>query len=236
MPRRRPLILVIDDDPAIRRLVKRSLEMEGYRTIVAGDGQTGLRLVEEEEPALVILDIMMPGMDGFQVCEQVRRFSQVSIVMLTARGLPEDAVHGLDLGADDYIAKPFSTEELSARVKTVLRRSRFPEEMPQHAFACGKLSIDFSHHCVTVDGKEVMLTNTEYRLFCLLAANAGKVLTQDQLLTGVWGWEYRGDIHILQVVINRLRKRIEDDPGNPRYIVTRSGIGYECREPDAVGR
>ncbi|MCX5999233.1 MAG: response regulator transcription factor [Chloroflexi bacterium] len=231
MPSRKPLILVIDDDRGLQKLARRSLELEGYRVIIAGDGPTGLQLVEDEEPALVILDIMMPGMDGFQVCERVRQFSDVPIVMLTAKGRLEDVVHGLDVGADDYVTKPFSTDELMARVKAVLRRSRFPEEMPQPAFACGKLGIDFSHHRVTVDGKEVLLTPTEYRLLCLLAANAGKVLTQDQLLTEVWGWQYRGDIHILQVAINRLRKRIGDDPNNPRYIATRSGIGYMCKEP-----
>ena len=199
--------------------------------MTASDGKTGLQLIEDEDAALVLLDIIMPGLDGFQVCERTRHFSNVPIIMLTAKSRIEDVVNGLDTGADDYVTKPFGTDELLARVKATLRRSRFPEEMVQPPFTSGKLHIDFAQHRVTLDEKEVILTSTEYRLLCLLACNAGRVLTQDQLLTEVWGWQYHGDVHILQVAVNRLRKKIGDDPNNPKYIATRSGIGYIFKEP-----
>ena len=236
MPQRKPLILVVDDDPGILKLVSLNLELEGYHVITARDGKTALELIENEQPTLVILDIMMPGMDGFQTCERTREFSEVSIIMLTAKGRAEDVIHGLDVGADDYVIKPFSTDELLARVRAVLRRSKFPEEMPQPPFISGQLCIDFSRHQVTRDKEEVMPTPTEYRILCLLARNAGRTITQDQLLTEVWGQEYCGDTHILQVAVARLRKKIGDDPGNPKYIVTRPGIGYTLKKaptPDA---
>lgn len=231
MPHRKPSILVIDDDPGLLKLVSRNLELEDYQVITAIDGETGLQLIEDEEPALVLLDIMMPGLDGFQVCERVRQFSEVPIIMLTAKGRAEDIVHGLDTGADDYVIKPFDTNELLARVKAVLRRAKFPEEMPQPPFTSGELCIDFSQHRVTIAGKEVMLTPTEYRILCLLARNAGRVITRDHLLTEVWGWEYRGSTHILQVAVARLRKKIGGDPSNPKYIITRPGIGYTFKKP-----
>ena len=231
MASRKPLILVVDDDRGLLKLVRRDLELEDYGVITASDGKTGLQLIEDEEPTLIILDVMMPGLDGFQVCERTRDFSAVPIIMLTAKSRLQDVVNGLDIGADDYVIKPFGTDELLARVKAVLRRSKFPEQMVQPPFTSGNLHIDFAQHRVTLGEKEVILTPTEYRLLCLLACNAGRVLTQDQLLTEVWGWQYHGDVHILQVAVNRLRKKIEDDPNNPKYIATRSGIGYIFKEP-----
>jgi len=231
MPSRKPLILVIDDDPGLLKLMKRDLLSDGYRAITASDGKTGLQLIEDEQPTLVLLDVMMPGLNGFQVCQRARRFSDVPIIMLTAKGRLEDVVHGFDIGADDYVVKPFCVEQLLARVKAVLRRAKFPEKMVRPLFTSGELAIDFALHRVTLDGKVVILTTTEYRLLCLLACNAGMVLTQDQLLTEVWGWQYHGDSHILQVAVNRLRKKIDDDPGKPKYISTRSGIGYIFSEP-----
>lgn len=234
MASRKPLILVVDDDPGLLKLMKRDLLSDGYRAITASDGKTGLQLIEDEEPTLVILDVMMPGLDGFEVCQRVRRFSNVPIIMLTAKGRLEDVVHGLDIGADDYVTKPFGIDALLSRIRAVLRRTKFTEEMPQPSFTSGGLSIDFARHRVTLDGKQVVLTATEYRLLCLLACNVGTVLAQDHLLSEVWGWEYRGDTHLLQVAVNRLRKKIDDDPGKPKYIFTRPGIGYIFSEPSVA--
>ena len=231
MPHRKPLILVVDDDPGILKLVSTNLDLEGYQVITARDGTAAIQVVENQQPTLVVLDIMMPGIDGFQTCQGIREFSEVPIIMLTAKGRSEDVIQGLNVGADDYVIKPFSTEELLARVRAVLRRAKFPEEMPQPPFASGELSIDFARHQVTAGGEEIMLTPTEYRILCLLARNAGRTITQDQLLTEVWGQEYCGDTHILQVAVARLRKKIHDDPGSPKYIVTRPGIGYTFKKP-----
>jgi DNA-binding response OmpR family regulator len=226
MPSRKPLILVVDDDPKILKLMKRDLQLEGYRVATATGGRIALQLIEDEEPDLVILDIMMPDMDGLQVFQRVRQFSQVPIIMLTAKAQSEDVIHGLEAGAEDYVVKPFSVDVALARVKAVLRRTKFPEEQPQSPLTSGKLCIDVAQHAVRLAGNEIKLTPTEYRLLCLLARNAGKVIPTDRLLTEVWGWQYRGDTHLLQVAINRLRKKIKDNPSSPRYIATRSGIGY----------
>jgi len=231
MPHRKPLILVVDDDPGILKLVTLNLELEGYQVITARDGKSAIQLVENQQPTLVILDIMMPGIDGFQTCQGIREFSEVPVIMLTAKGRTEDVIQGLAAGADDYVVKPFSTEELLARVRAVLRRAKFPEDMPQPPFSSGDLLIDFGHHQVTINGDEVLLTPTEYRILCLLARNAGRTITQDQLLTEIWGQEYCGDTHILQVAVARLRKKIADDPSSPKYIVTRPGIGYTFKKP-----
>lgn len=225
------LVLVVDDDPGLVRLITLNLELEGYRVITANNGKAALQLTKEQQPSLVLLDIMLPNMDGFQVCERIREFTDVPIIMITAKGGAEDVVHGLDIGADDYVIKPFSINELVARVKAVLHRAKFPQESAQAPFVSGQLCIDFNHHLVTIDGKEVLLPPTEYRILCLLARNAGRVLTHDHLLTEVWGREYRSDTHILQVAVARLRKRVGDDPGNPKYIVTRPGIGYMFKKP-----
>ena len=225
------LIVVVDDDPGILKLVSLNLQLEGFRVVTAADGKEAVQLVHDEQPALVLLDVMMPVMDGFQACERIREFSEVPIIMLTAKGGIEDVVRGLDTGADDYVVKPFSINELVARVKAVLHRTKFPQEMPQPAFASGDLCIDFAQHQVKIGDSEIVLPPTEYRILCLLARNAGRLITYEQLLTEVWGREYRGDIHILQVAVARLRKRLGDDPGNPKYIATRPGIGYTFKKP-----
>jgi len=231
MPQQKPLILIVDDDSGLVKLVSLNLELDGYQVVTAAEGKTALQLIKNEQPALVLLDIMMPGMDGFQACERIREFSEVPIIMITAKGGVEDVVHGLDIGADDYITKPFSINELLARVKAVLHRAKFPQEEPQPPFTSGQLRIDFDHHLVTIDEREVMLPPTEYRILCLLARNAGRVITHDYLLTEVWGREYRSDTHILQVAVARLRKKIGEDPSNPKYIATRPGIGYTFKKP-----
>jgi len=219
-------VLVVDDDPGLLKLVRHTLEMEGYDVTTASDGKTGLQLIEDEQPSLVLLDIMMPGLDGFQVCERVRKYLKVPIIMLTAKSRVDDVVHGFDVGADDYVTKPFGTDELLARVKTILRRSMPQDRTRRPPLTCDGLCIDFANRQVTKNGKEVILTPTEYRLLCPLAANAGRVITHNQLLSEVWGWEQRGNPHILKTFIARLRKKIETDPSNPKYITTRPGIGY----------
>lgn len=231
MSDRTPLILVIDDDLALLKLMRRDLQLAGYRAITASNGKTGLQLIKNEEPTLVILDIMMPGLDGFQVCERIREFSPVPIIMLTAKGRPEDIIHGLEIGSDDYVTKPFSIEVVLARIKAVLRRAQFPEEMVRSTFTSGELSIDFSRHRVTLDKREIALTPTEYGILRLLACNAGSMVTHDHLLTEIWGLEYRGDTHILQAAVNRLRKKIGDTGSNRKYIITRSGVGYTLKSP-----
>ena len=226
MAMRKPLILVVDNDPAVLRLVSHSLEAEGYQAITAEEGMTALRLVESESPNLVLLDIVMPGLDGYQVCKRIRELTDTPIIMLSIKDQVKDVAYGLDNGADDYLPKPFSPSELLARTKAVLRRTQFPEWMPQPVFTYDSLSIDFAQGKVMVSGKEIRLSSTEYRLLFLLARNAGRVCTQDQLLEKIWGWEYRGATHVLQVAISRLRQKIGDDPHNPKYIVTKVNIGY----------
>jgi len=165
-------------------------------------------------------------MNGFEVCQSIRAFSDTPVIMLTMSDQDEDVVRALKSGADDYVTKPFSVEVLLARIQAVLRRAKFPEEVARPEFHSGELVIDFEQHQVSVAGKEVKLTDTEYKILSLLARHPGRVFTQDQLLEKVWGWEYRGENHILQVSISRLREKIEDNPRDPKYILTRVGIGY----------
>jgi DNA-binding response OmpR family regulator len=221
-------ILTADDDPHLLRLIACNLELEGYNVLVASDGKQAIEQIEQYLPDLVLLDVMMPKLDGFMVCRRVREFSTVPIIIVTAHGQDQDKVRGLDLGADDYLTKPFSVNELLARVRAVLRRVQsIPNE---HTYALhtiiGDLSIDHTQHQVTMAGKEVELTTLEYGLLTCLAQNAGRVLTQDLLLKHVWGAGYSGESHILQVNINRLRSKLEPDPAHPRYILTKVGIGY----------
>jgi DNA-binding response OmpR family regulator len=226
MHKQESLVLVVDDDPALLKLMRDSLALADYQVITASDGKTALQLIEDSKPALVLLDIMMPGMDGFQVCECVRRFSQVPIIMLTAKGRPEDVMHGLEIGADDYIVKPFSVDIALARVKAVLRRTQTRQETKQPTLTFGELSIDLASQRVMLGGTEIVLTSTEYRIMSLLAHHAGSIMTHDYLLTQVWGDEYRGDTHVLQAAINRLRRKIGDTAREGKYITSRSGIGY----------
>jgi DNA-binding response OmpR family regulator len=226
-----PLVVVADDDPGTLRLVSQNLQMEDFRVMTAADGKEAVKLVRDVQPTLALLDIGMPVMDGFKACERIREFSEVPIIMLAASGSVEDVVRGLDTGADDYIVKPFSVNELVARVKAVLYRTRFPQEVPQSTFVSGDLRIDFSQHQVEIADKEILLTPTEYRVLCLLARNAGKILTYQQILTGVWGEEYRSDTRVLQVLMGRLRKRLGDSADMPKYIATRPGVGYAFNKP-----
>jgi two-component system KDP operon response regulator KdpE len=183
----------------------------------------------------LILDIMMPGMDGFAVCQRVREFSSVPIIMLTAKGELADKVKGFDLGADDYLAKPFGPEELVARVKAVLRRTRSEEVRPQPLFVCGDLQIDFAQRRVTVRGGDVKLSRTEYKLLHYLATHVDRVLLHEDILRQVWGPEYREETEYLWVYIRYLRQKIEEDPSNPRYIISEPGAGYFLRRPPDNG-
>ena len=229
MPFKKTTVLTADDDPHLLRLVMRNLQLEGYEVLTASDGQQALEQMKAHTPDLLLLDVMMPRMDGFTVCQEVRAYSAVPIIMVTARGQERDKVRGLDLGADDYLTKPFGVEELLARVRAVLRRAQFTAS--DHASASptltiGEITIDYAQHLVTLAGQEVELTPTEYRILAYLAQNAGRVVTQDVLLEYVWGPEYAGESHILQVNVNRLRHKLEPDPAHPRYILTKVGIGY----------
>ena len=228
MPVKKTTILTADDDPQLLRLVARNLELEGYEVLMASDGKQALEQIEQQVPDLVLLDVMMPKIDGFTVCQRVREFSAVPIIIVTARGQDQDKVRGLNLGADDYLTKPFSVDELLARVQAVLRRAQFIPSEHTHAMrtTIGDLSVDYAQHLVTMAGRELMLTPIEYGLLVYLAQNAGRVLTQDLLLEHVWGAEYIGESHMLQVNINRLRRKLEPDPVHPRYILTKVGIGY----------
>ncbi len=237
MPLKKTTVLTADDDPHLLRLVMRNLELEGYEVLTASDGQQALEQMKTHAPDLVLLDVMMPRMDGFTVCQQVRAFSTVPIIMVTARGQEQDKVHGLNLGADDYLTKPFGVDELLARVRAVLRRAQFTASDRASApptSTIGEITIDYAQHLVTMGSQEVELTPTEYRILAYLAQNAGHVVTQDLLLEHVWGAEYMGESHILQVNVNRLRHKLEPDPANPRYILTKVGIGYLIATQPAV--
>jgi len=226
MPSRGVSVLVVDDDERVLRLLQRILELEGYRVFTAGSGEAALNMFEQLNPDLVLLDIMMPGMDGLTVCQRIREFSDRPIIMVTAKGNDEEKVRGLDAGADDYVTKPFSAAVLVARIKAVLRRANLLVERPERVFRCGDLVIDPARRLVTVGGVEVRLTATEYALLSYLALNAGRLLTPDQILEKVWGDDYLGETHLLQVNIARLRRKLGDNARNAKYIVTRPGIGY----------
>ena len=231
MTARKQLILTADDDPQLLRLVSRSLELEDFHVLTAADGVEALAIIEAQPLDLVLLDVMMPKMDGFTVCQKVREFSSVPIIIITARGQDNDKIKGLNMGADDYLTKPFNIDELTARVRAVLRRTQFVPQEQTHATrtvtTIGNLTIDYAQRLVTLDDKEVVLTPTEYRVLAYLIQNAGRVVTQDLLLEYVWGPEYVGESHMLQVNVNRLRRKIEPEPTHPRYILTKVGIGYQ---------
>ena len=219
-------ILIVDDEPRYLRLMEANLITEGYDVIKATNGQEAVERVAKELPDLVLLDIMMPVMDGFAATERIREFSSVPIIVVTARGEENARVRGLDLGADDYIVKPFSATELLARVRAVLRRVKTPSTTQEPFFYHGSLKIDFAKAEVFRNGRLVFLSATEYRLLLQFARNLGQVLTSEELLANVWGPEYREDKEILWVSISRLRQKLEDDPKIPVHIVTRSGMGY----------
>ena len=225
-------ILVIDDEDDIRLVVTTRLERAGYVTTVAADGREGLRRFYNDRPDLVILDIAMPEMDGWQVLERIREVSNVPVLMLTAAAQERDKVRGLRGGADDYITKPFSGEEFLARVEAALRRATTsPEISESSVYQDSEVTIDYPKHEVAVRGQPVELTPTEFRLLGTLTENAGRVLSQDQLLDRVWGQDYVESADVVRLYIGYLRRKIERDPSNPKLIETSRGFGYRYRKP-----
>lgn len=229
MDRKPVTILVIDDDKLITRMVHDSLTAAGYEVQVAHDGQDGLRQMYACRPDLIILDLIMPKMDGWTTCRRIREVSNVPIIMLTAQGRTEDVIRGLDEGADEYIVKPFEMSVLLARVRAVLRRVALtpaPLAKDEVVYSDDYLTFNPIDRRVTVDGNLIKLTPTEYNLLALLARNAGRVLPYRAILEQVWGWEYIDDVDYLRVYIWHLRRKLEPDPKNPRYVLTEHGVGY----------
>jgi DNA-binding response OmpR family regulator len=226
-------ILVVDDEPRYVQAIQINLEASGYEMLAARDGQTAIELAATEEPDLILLDIRMLGLDGYEVCRRIREFSAVPIIMLTALAEDADKVKGLDIGADDYVTKPFSADEILARVRAVLRRVELSERQnPCPTFQAGDLLVDFARQRVFACGQEANLTPTEYRLLCELVRQAGRVLVPEYLLEKVWGMGYEAENHLLWQAVHRLRRKIERDPRNPKYIQTRPGIGYVFALPE----
>ncbi len=256
------LLLVIEDDPSLREVIRLGLEGEGFQVTTAGDGPSALMAFASQRPDLVLLDVMLPGLDGFSVCRELRRVSLVPIIMLTARASTADVVEGLESGADDYVTKPFEFPELTARVRSVLRRASIrgagvaetdiftgTEAVVGHAaidtvsagtptspappsLILGSLTIDPAAYAVHRGAEEIPLTVTEFRLLYELARHAGQVLTRDQLLELVWGYSYLGDSRLVDVHVQRLRAKIEDDPARPTLILTVRGVGYRADRRD----
>lgn len=223
-------ILVVDDEPHMVKLVEANLRIAGYDVVSARDGRSALAAVEKEHPDLVILDIMLPHVDGYEVCQRIREYSAVPILMLTARGSEIDLVHGFDAGADDYLVKPFSVNELLVRVRAILKRSKFSQDIvTRPPLKAGDLAIDFARRRVTRRGEEIGLSPTEYRLLTTLALNANRVMLHRDLLRDVWGPQYHSETQYLRVYMHYLRQKLEDDPADPQHLITHPGVGYLFR-------
>lgn len=224
------IIIAVDDDVYILRMLKRTLENAGFAIMTASSADDALALFAGHVPDLVLMDVTMPVMDGYSLSHHIREFSGVPIIMVTARGGEDEIVKGLEAGADDYIVKPFSGKELIARIRANLSRGRDRGMTEEPVFCSKDLVIDFTAGTVKAAGKDVELTATEYRILSYLARNAGRVLTPDQIMENVWGDSYRGETHLLQVNMARLRRKIEQDPRDPIYILTRPSIGYSMQK------
>ena len=220
-------ILVVDDEERMARFIRLNLEHDGFQVVEAYRGMQAMQQYRDSLPDLVLLDVMMPDIDGFEVLSMLREISNVPVIMLTAKGEEDDRVRGLELGADDYVTKPFSPRELVSRVRAVLRRTdSSSNDSPDVVEVDDHLKLDFSKREIWLDGELVKLRPTEYRLLYHLVKNAGWVLTYDQILSRVWGYEYRDEPHYVRLYINYLRQKIENDPSNPKYILTERGVGY----------
>ena len=219
-------ILAVDDDVQILRMIKRILELEGYPVLTACNSRDALNLFYNEAPDLVLLDIIMSDMDGYAVCQYIHQFSRIPIIMITARCSEQDIIRGLDTGADDYITKPFSSSELIARIRAVLRRLTSENRHMKPIFHSRDLTIHFTRHIITLDGQKLDLSTIEYKLLSYMAQNVNRVVVPDQILENVWGEGYIGTAHLVNVNINRLRKKLKDSSRYPSYIITRPGIGY----------
>ena len=223
-------ILIVDDEKNIVEIIAFNLKKEGYQVIKAADGEEGVKMAMEENPDLILLDIMMPKMDGYEACKKIREKKNTPIIMLTARAEELDKVLGLELGADDYVTKPFGVRELMARVKANLRKTVVREEVVEEKLAedgnFGRLDINAERYEVRKDGKALDLTLREFELLKFLSERQGQVFSRETLLEKVWGYEYYGDVRTVDVTIRRLREKIEDTPGKPSYILTKRGVGY----------
>jgi DNA-binding response OmpR family regulator len=220
-------ILIVDDEPRYLRLLEANLRSDGYDVVSAADGLQAVEMFSADPVDLILMDVMMPNLDGFAACQRIRQFSNVPIIILTAKGEEQDRVRGLDMGADDYLVKPFSATELLARVRAVLRRSQVSKDVNQSRFFVhDNLRIDFARAEVWRGNQLVFLSATEYRLLLQFTHNVGIVMSAEDLLSSVWGAEYRSDKEILWVSIARLRQKLEEDAHAPKHIVTRSGLGY----------
>lgn len=219
-------ILVVEDEQDIATIIDFNLKRSGFDTLMAYDGSTGLKLALENAPDLILLDVMLPGMDGFEICRRVREKSQVPIIMLTAREEESDKILGLELGADDYVTKPFSNRELIARIKANMRRFSAAEVPQERTDAGVGLSISEEDTAVYKDGKPIDLSVREFDILSYLAAEPGRVVSREELMEKVWGFEYYGDLRAVDVAIRRLREKIEDEPAQPKYIITKRGLGY----------
>jgi len=219
-------ILVVDDEPRMIGFIRMNLELEEHMVIAAHNGLEALDAIRTQLPDLVLLDVMMPELDGFETLRMLREFSDIPVIMLTAKGEENDKVYGLELGADDYISKPFGPRELSSRIKAIFRRLEKPTTDEAIMQIDERLSVDFNRREVIVNGERIKLRPTEYRLLYHLIRNAGWTVPHDQLLQKVWGYEYRDEAHYVRLYVNYLRDKIEADPANPQYIITERGVGY----------
>ena len=220
-------ILVVDDEKGLAKIIRLNLEQDGFDVVEAYNGAQAMEKLRTTLPDLILLDVMMPDMDGFTVLKMVREIGSIPVIMLTAKGEEDDKIKGLELGADDYVTKPFSPRELTSRIRAVLRRGDFSRgEESGKIVVDDRLTIDFDRHEVWGEGELVKLRPTEYRLLYHLVQNAGWVLTHDQILNKVWGYEYENEPHYVRLYINYLRKKLEADPSDPQYILTERGIGY----------
>lgn len=229
-------ILIVDDDPAQVRLVEMILSNNGYNVFKASGGREALRIVFEQKPDLVLLDVVMPGLDGWQTCNRIREVTDIPIIMLTGqKNSEEDIVRGLEYGADEYLSKPLGNRELEARVRAALRRTELPSQMDKKkktVFNDDYLSIDVSERKVMIKGERLKLTPREFRLLALLVDNAGRILSHQQALENVWGWEYINDVDYVRIYISHLRQKMEPDPSQPKYILTEPGVGYYFNAPN----
>lgn len=231
---RKQLVLVADDDAPILRLVRTKLQAEGYGVITATNGADAVELFEVERPDIVVLDLMMPVMDGYDAMQRIRQSSNVPVVILTARSTAPERIRGLDMGADDYVTKPFNPDELSARISAVLRRTSGAQPSATQVLDYGRLVIDLGKRQIKADGTEVALSRTEWELLYQLASNAGRVMLHSELLSRIWGPEFRDETYYLRTWVSRLRAKLEEDRDNPTLIRTFPGMGYRLEPPDGA--
>ena len=228
-------ILVVDDEMEILRALQRSLSAHGFEVFTAVSGEEALEAIGHHRPDLMVLDLGLPGMSGLEVCRRVRAQSNLPIIVLSIKDTERDKVQALDLGADDYVSKPFGMNEILARIRVALRHAAQVESGTEPIFTAGPLSVDFVHRLVQVNGQEVKLTPTEYDLLKALIKNSGKIMTRQMLLSQVWGTGYGAESHYLHVYVGQLRRKIEPDPAHPRFILTISGVGYRFNADEEVG-